>query len=82
MENSSAIRRRKFIDNWKDSLRSSDFYVPEDSKKKGLVLTATAAAKPIHKVDAEFRRTELCMDRRSGELAAPDDIKFKFKFLD
>src|ERR1700678_135775 len=34
----SKIRRRKFIDNWKDSLRLSDFYVPEDAKKKCLVL--------------------------------------------
>jgi len=34
----STIRRRKFIDNWKDSLRLSDFYVPEDPKRKGLVL--------------------------------------------
>src|ERR1022692_2244950 len=34
----SRIRRRKFIDNWKDSLRLSDFYVPENSKKKSLVL--------------------------------------------
>jgi uncharacterized protein with ParB-like and HNH nuclease domain len=32
----STLRRRKFIDNWKDSLSQhlSDFYVPEDSKKK------------------------------------------------
>jgi uncharacterized protein with ParB-like and HNH nuclease domain len=34
----STIRRRKFIDNWKDTLRLSYFYVPEDSKKKCLVL--------------------------------------------
>ena len=34
----SRIRRRKFIDNWRDTLRLSDFYVPEDTKKKNLVL--------------------------------------------
>ena len=34
----SDIRRRKFIDNWKSTLRLSDFYVPEDTKKKNLVL--------------------------------------------
>jgi hypothetical protein len=30
----SGIRRRKFIDNWKDTLRQhlSDFYVPQDNK--------------------------------------------------
>jgi uncharacterized protein with ParB-like and HNH nuclease domain len=30
----SSIRRRKFIDNWKASLRLSDFYVPEDGSQK------------------------------------------------
>src|SRR2546426_1947901 len=34
----STIRHRKFIDNWKNTLRLSDFYVPEDTKKKCLVL--------------------------------------------
>jgi uncharacterized protein with ParB-like and HNH nuclease domain len=37
---SSTIRRRRFIDNWKDRLRNhlSDFYVVENDKKKNLVL--------------------------------------------
>ncbi len=34
----SDLRRRKFIDNWRESLRLSDFFVPPDKKKKGLVL--------------------------------------------
>src|ERR1700731_24649 len=34
----SIIRRRRFIDNWKESLRLSDFYVLEDDKRKNLVL--------------------------------------------
>ena len=34
----SQIRRRKFIDNWKSTLRLTDFYVPSDTKKKCLVL--------------------------------------------
>src|SRR5207249_660730 len=29
----SANRMRKFIDNWKSTLRLSDFYVPEDTRK-------------------------------------------------
>jgi uncharacterized protein with ParB-like and HNH nuclease domain len=37
---SSRIRRRRFIDNWKDALRNrlSDFYVVENDRKKNLVL--------------------------------------------
>ena len=34
----STIRHRKFIDNWKSTLRFSDFYVPENTGKKCLVL--------------------------------------------
>lgn len=79
----STIRRRKFIDNWKDSLRLSDFYVPEDSKKKGLVLDGQQRLQSLYiGLCGSFDGRELCMDMLSGELAAPDDIKFKFKFLD
>jgi len=34
----SPIRRRKFIDNYKSGLKLTDFYVPEDTKAKMLVL--------------------------------------------
>lgn len=34
----SEIRRRKFIDNWRADLVPSNSYVPEDDKKKCLVL--------------------------------------------
>jgi uncharacterized protein with ParB-like and HNH nuclease domain len=34
----SAVRCRKFIDNWKETPRLRDFFVPEDNKKKCLVL--------------------------------------------
>src|SRR5271157_5049888 len=36
----SKIRHRRFIDNWKDTLRNhlSDFYVVEHDRKKNLVL--------------------------------------------
>lgn len=79
----STIRRRKFIDNWKDSLRLSDFYVPEDSKKKGLVLDGQQRLQSLFiGLCGSFEGRELCMDMLSGQLAAPDDVKFKFKFLD
>jgi Protein of unknown function DUF262/Protein of unknown function (DUF1524) len=79
----SGIRRRKFIDNWKDSLRLSDFYVPQDPKKKGLVLDGQQRLQSLFiGLCGSFEGRELCMDILSGELAAPDDVKFKFKFLD
>jgi uncharacterized protein with ParB-like and HNH nuclease domain len=41
----SKIRRRKFIDNWRSTLRLSDFYVPEDNKKNALYSMANSDCK-------------------------------------
>jgi hypothetical protein len=79
----SGIRRRKFIDNWKDTLRLSDFYVPEDTKKKCLVLDGQQRLQSLFiGLCGSFEGKELCFDALSGEVAAPDDVKFKFKFIE
>ena len=79
----SKIRRRKFIDNWKDSLRLSDFYVMEDEKKKNLVLDGQQRLQSLFiGLCGSFEGRELCLDILSGEITAPDDIKYRFKFID
>lgn len=81
----SGIRRRKFIDNWKDSLRQhlSDFYIPEDSKRKSLVLDGQQRLQSLFiGLMGSFEGKELHFDILSGELAAPDDVKYKFRFID
>lgn len=79
----SGIRRRKFIDNWKDSLRLSDFYVPEDSNKKCLVLDGQQRLQSLFiGLCGSFEGRELSLDLLSGEVAAPDDVKYRFEFLD
>ena len=79
----SRIRRRKFIDNWKDTLRLSDFYVPEDTKKKNLVLDGQQRLQSLFiGLRGSFEGRELCLDILSGEIAAPDDVKYRFRFLD
>lgn len=78
----SAIRHRKFIDNWNDSLRLSDFYVPDNSKKKYLVLDGQQRLQSLYiGLCGSYDGKELFFDILSGELAAPDDIKYRFKFL-
>jgi hypothetical protein len=78
----STIRRRKFIDNWKATLRLVDFYVPSDTKKKCLVLDGQQRLQSLYiALAGSFEGRELFIDILSGELAAPDDIKYKFKFL-
>lgn len=79
----STIRRRKFVENWKGSLRLSDFFMPIDSKKKGLVLDGQQRLQSLFiALRGSYEGKELFFDILSGEVAAPDDVKFKFKFLD
>jgi len=78
----SGIRRRSFIDNWKDSLRLSDFYKPQDDKKKNLVLDGQQRLQSLYiGLCGSFNGNELYFDILSGEVSAPDDIKYRFKFL-
>jgi Protein of unknown function DUF262/Protein of unknown function (DUF1524) len=75
----SEIRRRRFIENWKESLRLIDFNVPKDDKKKNLVLDGQQRLQSLFiGLCGSFDGKELCLDILSGEVAAPDDIKFKF----
>jgi Protein of unknown function DUF262/Protein of unknown function (DUF1524) len=77
----SDIRRRKFIDNWKEDIRLSDFYVPSDNKKKSLVLDGQQRLQSLFiGLCGSFDQKELYFDMLSGALAAPDDIKYKFEF--
>lgn len=81
----SSIRRRKFIDNFKlEHLhRLSDFHVPEDDKKKCLVLDGQQRLQSLFiGLKGSYEGRELYLDILSGEVAAPDDIKYKFAFLD
>jgi hypothetical protein len=81
----SPIRRRRFIENFHAGLltRLSDFYVPEDTTKKCLVLDGQQRLQSLFiGLKGSFACKELHLDILSGEIAAPDDIKYKFAFLD
>jgi len=79
----SNIRHRKFIDNWTNSLRLSDFYVPENSRKKCLVLDGQQRLQSLYiGLCGSYDGKELYFDILSGEIAAPDDIKYRFRFLE
>ena len=78
----SVIRRRKFIDNWKGTLRLSDFYVPEDNKKKCLVLDGQQRLQSLFiGLRGSYEGKELYFDVLSGQSVSPDDIKYQFRFL-
>jgi len=81
----SEIRRRKFIDNFLPIHRKSlsTLYVPVDDKKKCLVLDGQQRLQSLFiGLKGSYEGRELFFDMLSGEVAAPDDIKYKFEFME
>lgn len=77
----STVRHRKFIENYHNGLRVSDFYVPENDKKKCLVLDGQQRLQSLFiGLRGSYEGQELFLNILSGEVAAPDDVKFKFEF--
>lgn len=78
----SSIRRRKFIDNWRSDLRLSDFYEPEDDSRKRLVLDGQQRLQSLFiGLRGSYNRRELYFNILSGQVAAPDDVRYAFRFL-
>lgn len=76
------VRMRKFIDNW-TSKTGIPIYEPEDDKKKCLVLDGQQRLQSLFiALRGSYDGRELHFDILSGEVAAPDDIKYRFAFLD
>jgi uncharacterized protein with ParB-like and HNH nuclease domain len=79
----SEIRHRKFIDNYKPGVRLSNYYVPEDDKKKCLVLDGQQRLQTLFiGLCGSYEGRELYLDVLSGDVAAPDDVKYKFAFME
>lgn len=77
----SGIRRRKFIDNWSSTLKLSTFYVPEDNKRKCLVLDGQQRLQSLYiGLCGSFGGRELYFNALSGVATLPDDIKYHFDF--
>jgi uncharacterized protein with ParB-like and HNH nuclease domain len=77
------IKHRKFIDNWKDSIRLIDFYVPTDKKPKMLVLDGQQRMQSLFiGLKGSYNGKELYFNILSGEKRSPEDIRFDFRFME
>ena len=78
----SDIKHRKFLDNWKSDLRLTDFYVPSNTKVKRLVLDGQQRLQSLYiGLRGSYEGKELYFDVLSGDLVAPEDIRYRFQFL-
>jgi hypothetical protein len=79
----NAVRCRKFIDNYYEDIKLSKFEISTTDKKKCLVLDGQQRLQSLFiGLMGSFEKRELYFDVLSGEVAAPDDVKFKFEFRD
>ena len=78
------IRRRKFIDHYRREIKLSTYNVNvEDSKRKMLVLDGQQRLQSLFiGLLGSHEKKELYFDILSGDPVSPDDIRYKFKFLD
>ena len=78
----SLIRHRKFIDIYRHGLKLTDYYAPENDKSKLLVLDGQQRLQSLFiGLRGSYEKRELYLDILSGDLVAPEDIRFRFKFL-
>jgi len=79
----SDLKRRKFIDNYKSGINLSNFYIPQDKAQKMMVLDGQQRLQSLYiGLLGSYDGTELYINILSGDLVAPEDIKFDFKFKD
>jgi len=76
------IKLRSFIQNFKDSLKITDFFQPINNGEKHLVLDGQQRLQSLYiGLKGSYNKKELYLNIYSGDLVAPEDIKFDFKFL-
>jgi len=78
----SSLRRRKFVDIYKKSMKLTDYYIPVDDTQKMLVLDGQQRLQSLFiGLKGSYDKKELYFDVFSGDLVAPEDMRYSFKFL-
>lgn len=81
-KNQSIIKHRKFVDNYKKTLNLLDFAVPPNKNNKMLVLDGQQRLQSLFiGLKGSYETRELYFNILSGDMRAPDDKRFEFKFM-
>jgi hypothetical protein len=77
-----AVKHRKFIDNYRRDIKLTDFYVPDNTHSKMMVLDGQQRLQSLFiGLRGSCEGRELYFDVLSGGVAAaPEDIRFRFAF--
>lgn len=81
----SPIRIRRFIDEFRSEYRQNllAFFVTPNDSRKSLVLDGQQRLQSLFiGLCGSYEGRELYFDVLSGDVAAPDDVRYKFQFLD
>ncbi len=77
------VKHRKFIDNFLPDLKLTNFYVPDNTRSKMMVLDGQQRLQSLFiGLRGSYFGRELYFDVLSGVLAAPEDIRYRFAFKD
>jgi len=77
-----AVKVRKFIDNYKEGIKLTDFYIPKNTRTKLLVLDGQQRLQSLFiALKGSYNGKELYFNVLSGK-EEKEDVKFEFKFLD
>jgi hypothetical protein len=77
------IKHRRFIDHWKESLRVSDAFVTENVDPKSMVLDGQQRLQSLMiGIRGSYNGKELYFNITSGRTAAPDEIRYQFRFME
>lgn len=80
-----AVKHRKFIDNYHVGIKLTDFYMPENSRPKMMVLDGQQRLQSLFiGLKGSYNGTgrELYFDILSGDVVAPEDIRYRFTFIE
>ena len=82
-KNNSSIKTRKFIDHYRQNLDLKAYSRPVKGEKKMLVLDGQQRIQSLLiGLKGSYEQKELYFNILSGDKQAPDDIMYKFRFLE